>query len=523
MARAPHWFLMSSIGVLLCAGVVLAAEPGGEKDTVAVSSLGKASAGIETVVLKPTVLPNLITVPGKIEAIPTMQFDQHAPLSGRIAKVEVKPGDTVVAGQTLAIVESSEMNQLAAQFLQSRLEVLTDFAAQRTQMDSQVTQAEQQLKLCEENLRRIRRLYEDKISARKDVAQAETDFELAKTKYTSAVTNRDIMLKTLKARVDLIQNPIRQRLQIIGVDQKRIEQMLSQQNTLTTVPIVAARGGIITGLAATPGMSIDPSTNLFTITDLSKVWATANVYENDMSRMKLGERVTVRVHAVAGPPVSGELTYIGNQVDSVTRTLPVRAELENAERKLKPDMYADLSIQTAESASVIAVPKDALVSAAPAGQAVFVQEGDNFREQRITIGRTVGDLIEIVSGLQAGDRLVVHGAFQLHAQLLKDQGNEDLFVSPTEGERMEDHAVDNKTGAVHMNLQTVLLIVAAAFVLGFALSALFLFRGRGGSGEHECSADLEAHDHDATPAAPTALPVIPLDSGVAAAKKKSEG
>lgn len=493
----------------------------GAASSISVSALGQSAAGIVLQTLTPTDLPNEITVPGKIEIIPTMQFDQHAALSGRVAKVAVQPGEHVTKGQTLAVIESTEMNQLAAQYLQSRLDTFTELAAQRAKLDNEVRQAEDNLHLCDENLKRIRQLYSDKIAAQKDVLLAETDYDLALARAETARTSRDIMLKTLRARVKLIQEPIRQRLQIIGVDAKHIDQMLAKQETLTEVPIIAARSGIVTDILTSPGQGIDASSNLFTIADLSKVWATAHVYENDMTRMHLGEPVAVKVHALPGTLVHGKLTFIGSQVDPVTRTLPVRCELANVDGRLKPDMYAELIIETAESRPVIAVPKDALVNTntSPPGQAVFVQEGNAYKQIRVQTGRQLGDRVEVLSGLRAGDKLVVRGAFQLNAQLLKQTGGEELFAQATEGDHsMEDHAVDNKAGSMQLSLQTVMIIIAAAFLLGFAISALLLFKR---DARHECDAELDEHGH--TPEEHAAAAGTPVVSPAVVQKTKTEG
>lgn len=515
MIRKPHLLLALTACLMICGSWKIGAHAADEgirgDSTVSLTPLGLQAAGIEVQTVAPAELPNQISVPGKIEIIPTMKFDQHAALSGRIAKISVQPGDHVAKGQTLAVVESSEMNRLAAEFLQSRLDATTEFASQRAKLETEVKQAGDNLRLAEENLKRLRRLFEDKIAAQKDVLQAETDFSLAKSRLEVAQQSRDIMMKTLKSRIKLIQMPIRQRLEIIGVGSNQIDEMLEKQETITAVPVVAARGGIVTGITASPGMSIDPSTTLFTIADLSKVWATAHVYESDMTRMHLGETVDVKVQALPGETKRGTLTFIGSQVDAATRTLPVRTELSNTDGRLKPDMYAELVIETAESMPVVAVPKEALVSvASPAGSAVFVVDGSsNYRLVRVRTGRELGDRVEVLDGLKAGDKIVVRGAFQLNAQLLKEHGGEELFVQATEGERFEDHAVDNKAGSMQMSMQMILIIVGAAFLFGFGISALLMFRSS--HAKHECDAELEVE-------APAALPSVPV-----APRETSEG
>ena len=527
MIRTAHSILASLACLMLCGfsctGVAFAEDGTRGDGSVSLSPLGLQAAGIEVQPVVAAELPNQISVPGKIEIIPTMQFDQHAALSGRISKIAIQPGDRVVKGQTLAVIESTEMNRLAAEFLQSRLDATTEYATQGPKLESEVRQADDNLHLCDENLKRMRRLFDDKVAAQKDVLQAETDYSLAKSRLEVAKSSRDIMMRTLKSKIKLVQMPIQQRLEIIGVDSKRIEEMLDKQETITAVPVVAARGGVVTSIMASPGMSIDPSTNLFTIADLSTVWAKANIYESDMTRMHLGEPVDVKVHALAGEQLRGVLSFIGSQVDPTTRTLPVRTELSNADGRLKPDMYAELVIQTADSKPVVTVPKEALVSAtSPAGSAVFVVDGKNYRQVRVRTGRELGNRVEVLEGLQPGDNIVVRGAFQLNAQLLKEHGGEDLFVQATEGERTEDHATDNKPGSMQVSMQMVLLIVGSAFLFGFGISALLMFRHA--HPKHECDAELEAsehgHEHELghEPMAPSALPGVTV-----APRDKTEG
>lgn len=417
-----------------------------------------------------------IVVPGKIEAIATREFEQHAPLSGRIAKVFVHLGESVKAGQTLAEIESPEMNELAAQLLQSKLDTESEYEKQKANLDEEVNQAERRLELAEANMRRTQRLFDEKIAAQKDVLIATNELELAKTRLNTSVRNRDIVLSTLKSKISLVQKPLRQRLQLLGVDQQHIDRMLESQTTITSVPLEAARDGAITDIQGTPGMSIEPTVRLFTISDLSRVWATAQVFENDMSRMKVGQKVSVKVQALAGERVEGKLSSIGTYVNPQTRTLPVRAEISNSRGTLKPDMYAELLIQTSESVPVIALPRDAVVERG-GHYLVFQEVSGGYQPTYVSMGRSFGDEVEIVRGIKPGDRVVVRGAFQLGAQLLKSLGGEEQFSQPTEGERSEVLS-NQQPGALTLNLQTVLLIVASAFLLGFGISAVLVVRTR---------------------------------------------
>jgi membrane fusion protein, heavy metal efflux system len=452
-------------------------EPvGSYGDVIPVTALGKSAIGLEIQTVRKTSLPMEISVPGKIEAIPMKQFEQHATVAGRITKVTVALGQAVKAGQILAYVDSPEINQLAAQLLQSKVDTESEYAKQKAGLEEEVKQAEGRLQMSDANLKRLQKLYEDRIVAQKDVFGATNEHELAKTRLNTAIRNRTIVLTALKSKIDLMQKPLRQRLQMLGVSDPNIDAMLRDQITMTSVPVRAARAGIITDMDATPGMGIEPSLRLFIISDLSSIWATAQVYEDDMSRMKLGERVLVKVHALAGERVEGVLTSIGSHVDPQTRTLPVRAALLNASARLKPDMYAELIIQTRESSPIIVLPRDAVVDHG-GHQLVFVETPRGFQPTYVEVGRSVGDDLEIVAGIKSGERVVVRGAFQLGAQLLKSQGATSMFSQPTEGEHSE---IETKAaGNLSLNTQTLLMLVAAAFILGFGMSAVFLVRSGG--------------------------------------------
>jgi membrane fusion protein, heavy metal efflux system len=464
--------------VLLLSTTVFAQqnEPVGPRgEPIPLSALGKAALGLQTRTATKVSLPLQIAVPGKIEAIPTREFDQHAPLSGRISKVEVSLGQFVKQGQVLVVVESPEMNQLAADLLQSKLSTESDYARQKTLMDDEVRQWEAKEELAEANYKRLQRLQEDRIAAQKDVVQALADLKVAETRVVTAKENRDIMLRALKTKIGLTELPIKQRLEMLGVDKAHVKEMLKSQTTLESVPVVSMRSGLVTALSASAGQSIDPSVTLFTVSDLSHVWATANVYEDDMSRIKLGEKVVIKVHALSNETVEGRVSFVGNQVDPATRTLPVRVELANPLLKLKPSMFAELYIQTSEPYPMIVLPNDAVVQK-NGHTLVFTETAAGFQPVFVKLGRSVGDDVEILEGLQEGQKVVTRGAFQLGAELIKMHGGEALFKSPTEGEEL--HTEGGNAGALNLNVQTMLVVVAGAFLLGFIMSALFMMHGR---------------------------------------------
>lgn len=421
-------------------------------------------------------LPLLIQVPGRIESIPTRNFDQHAPLSGRITAVDVWLGEIIKAGDVICTVESPDMNQLAAQLLQQKTELEADYDKQKADLDEEVSQAEAKLELSESAYKRALKLASERIAAQRDVEQTKADISLAEMRLKTAKQNRDVILKAAREKIPLTLRPMRQQLKMLGVDESRIENMVRQGTTETSVPVRSARSGAISELKASAGQSIDPNDQLCTVTDLTRVWATANVYEDDMSRMHVGQKVHIRVPALGAQRIDGQLTYIGTQVDVATRTLPVRAEIANPKLALKPDMFAELSIETGAPGYSILLPRDAVVQRL--GHAlVFVEAKNGYQPYSVRLGRSFGDNVEITDGLNPGQKVVVRGAFQLGAELLQAQGGGGMFQQPTEGgDRFtENHGEDRPTGMTVTPLG-IGVVVAAAFLFGFAIAALFARR-----------------------------------------------
>ena len=138
--------------------------------------------------------------------------------------------------------------------------------------------------------------------------------------------------------------------------------MIHANNTVTVAPVRSARAGVITSVDCSAGQGIDTTVKLFSVSDLTRVWATANIYEDDMSSVRIGQKVKIRVSALANEHFQGVISYVGDHVDIHTRTLPVRAEMDNTDRRLKPDMYAELIIQINAPALSILLPEQAVVT-----------------------------------------------------------------------------------------------------------------------------------------------------------------
>jgi hypothetical protein len=194
-----------------------------------------------------------------------------------------------------------------------------------------------------------------------------------------------------------------------------------------------------------------------------------------MSRVAERQEVSISVGAFPDEKFVGKVSHVGMQVDPNTRTLPVRIEIKNPSWKLKPDMFARLSIETNEPASSILVSKDAVIER-NGHSMVFVKVKGGYQPTQVNLGRTFGDQVEILNGLSPGQIIVTRGAFQLAAELLKSHGGADLFTHPVEGERIGFEHHMEAPAKPGLGLAGGIIGILVAFILGISVGIIFFVR-----------------------------------------------
>lgn len=448
---------------------------GPEGQIIPVSNLGKSALGLRVTTVAKKPLPMTIETTGKIEAIPTWQFEQHSLVSGRIINILVKQGEYVHARQPLVLLDSPEINELASETLKTKTELEYQIAETTAELDAEIKQNQTQFDLAQIEVKRNEKLFAEGIAAQRTWQQATADMKLAESRLKAATAKKEIVLKSLRARLNIVNDSLSHRLGQLGVSKDRLNEMYKTSRTILTVPVLASREGMVAQVSAAIGQSIGTTDELFKISNLRKVWATADIYEDDVSRMTTGQSVALNVAAYPHDTFHGTLTYIGTEMDPDKRTLPVRAEITNLDQRLKPDMYAQLHIQTSAPVQTIMLPKEALVDST-GHNLVFVETKDGYQPTRVKTGRSLGDQIEILAGLKEGQRVIVEGAFQLDAELLKLGGREEMFAQPTEGERLIGHDHDESNDSANdsqaWHVQLVAIAVVISFLLGLLVSSL---------------------------------------------------
>jgi membrane fusion protein, heavy metal efflux system len=305
---------------------------------------------------------------GKIAVNGDRATPVFSPYSGRVTRVIAGLGDTVESGAPLATLEASE-------FVQAQNDLKAAAAA---------------VKLARINETRKHASYEAKGGSLQDWQSAQADLTTAETTLDS----------------------VRNRLRILGKSAAEIAELERAAIMNPIAMVTAPIAGVVVDRQVGPGQYLQAGsgTPVFTIADPSSVWLVANVRETDAGLVKLGQSVEVRVLAYPKRAFKARVTYVSALVDSATHRLPVRAEIENRDGALKPEMFANFRILTGDPSESPAVPEAAVVFEGTATH-VWVVAGDDLLSLRaIRTGRSSDGLIEVLDGLKPGERVVTKGS-----------------------------------------------------------------------------------------------------------------
>ncbi|HJZ11434.1 MAG TPA: efflux RND transporter periplasmic adaptor subunit, partial [Acidobacteriota bacterium] len=185
------------------------------------------------------------------------------------------------------------------------------------------------------------------------------------------------------------------------------------------------RNGVLLKFDSSVGEIVEPAMELFTIGDLSQVWVEANVHETDLSVIDLGREALIRSDAYPDRIFKGKITKIGDVLDVATRTVKVRSEVLNPDRRLKLEMFVDVIVPTSEVRMVLLIPHDA-VQEIDHKPVVFVKKDESrFEKRNVQTGEKTDQGIEVISGLKEGEIVVAEGSFSLKSEFLKAEIGSD--------------------------------------------------------------------------------------------------
>lgn len=398
------------------------------------STAQKIGIKIESVVKKSLAIA--ITATGQIEPLPNGKVKVTTPIKGTLISLLVQAGDTVTAGQLLAVLSSPELTDLRVNALEKQVDSVAsvqeaianlefarqNYANQQQIVEAELRQAETELKIDQERYDRDRELLASGAIARRQLQESENKFLAAKSSLSKAAGRLPLLeaasqVKKSEALLEAAQSKI----ELSGAAYSaRLRQLDSQADANGKVSILAPIAGVVSDREATIGEGFEEAGKpIMTIVDDRKVLATANIYEKDISRVRVGQQVNLKVAGL--PPnvtFQGRVTTIGTVVGEA-RVVPVKAEISNLNGQLKSGMFAEMQVMTDKvSTPVLTIPSMAVVEA-QGKKVVYVQNGNSFQPTEVKLGLTSGELVEVESGLFEGDQIVTQGAPLLYAQSLR--------------------------------------------------------------------------------------------------------
>ena len=360
-----------------------------------------------------------VVTTGEVLANANLTTKVTSTVAGRVTQVLTHIGDHVKEGQTLLTLISQDIEQAESDLLQAQQQVLADLKSNLIQIDSDMSSGKAQIKYSESTYKRMESLVNEKIASRADYEAAKTQFDKDQINLDTLKTKRSATISLSSEKLRLQTEPIMQKLKLLGLSEEQIRILLKTRKINSLVKIISPTTGIVIQRDVNLGELIDPTKILFTIGNFKTVWLKADVYEKDISLIKEGQPIELELGSFPGQKFFGKLNYVADSVNQETRTLQVRAEVENLNDQLKPKMYARMKICVGEH-NELTVPKTA-IQEADGNKVVYIPISANqFKEQKVIVGNENGDYVQILTGLKPGEKVVTKGSFELRSETLKE-------------------------------------------------------------------------------------------------------
>lgn len=305
----------------------------------------------------------------------SIEFDEQrlarigATVTGRVTDIDALVGQSVRQGAVLARLNSSELSSQQLAYLKARA----------------------QLELNKRNAERAKALFEADVIGAAELQRRESEHQISVAETRAAADQ----------------------LKLLGVSPAAIERLGKQGAVDSVTPVASTLNGVVVERKLAQGQVVQPADTLFVVADLSRLWAVAQVPEQQVSQVKEGQAVSIEIPALGNEKLVGKLIHVGQTINPETRTVLVRTELDNRDGRLKPAMLAAMLIE-AKPVERLVVPASAVVRENDEDH-VFVVEGEgSFRLVKVKLGPAQDGLRAVLSGLQGKERVVVEGAFHLN-------------------------------------------------------------------------------------------------------------
>jgi cobalt-zinc-cadmium efflux system membrane fusion protein len=333
-------------------------------------------AGFQVQPVAVATLADTLRVAGRVDFNEQSLARIGSTVTGRVIDLQASLGQRVRVGQTLATLNSAELSSAQLAYLKTVAQArLLATAAERAQQ-----------------------LFAADVIAQAELQRREHAAEVARAEQSGAADQ----------------------LAVLGMTPAAIAELLASNAINSVKPVISRVAGTVVERSVAVGQVVQPADTLFTVADLSRVWVLANVPEQQATSVQVGQATEIEVPSL-GRTLSGRIVHISAVVDPQSRTVLARCELDNVAGELKPAMLANLLIRTA-GRQVMVVPAAAVVRENNRDH-VYVQSATNvFVLTPVDLGPPAdGDVRPVIKGLEAGQKIVVNGAFHLNNERRKQE------------------------------------------------------------------------------------------------------
>lgn len=200
-----------------------------------------------------------------------------------------------------------------------------------------------------------------------------------------------------------------------------------------SVPLVSPRSGVVTRMNAAAGAAVRPGAVLYEISDLSRVWVEAHLFEYELPWIKTGQEAVMTLPYIPGARFTGKVSYLYPYLEKKERNLVARLEFANPDLALRPEMYADIEIRSDSGREGVVVPSEAVLKSGTA-DTVFIAAGNGrFIPRKVKTGLAVaGGMVEIIEGVSAGEAVVVSGQFLLDSESRLEEATAKMLAPAKE-------------------------------------------------------------------------------------------
>lgn len=308
-------------------------------------------------------------VPGRIEANERMVSRIGASVTGRVIDVLVDVGDRVTSGQALARVASPELSQAQMVYLRAHSNAV----------------------MAERAVERARQLFQADVIGSAELQRRESELAIALAEQRAS----------------------RDQLRLLGISALALDQLRDKGALQPHAAVASPLAGVVIERKVSNGQVAQPGDPMFTVADLGNVWVVGALPEQTARAVQVGQRVDIEVPALGGRQLSGKIVYVGDTVSPETRTVPIRTQVDNPQRDLKPQMLANMRIR-GEAQRQLVLPQEAVIRENDRDH-VYVRLADGrFRYTQVELAAAHNEQRPVLKGLSEGDPVVVQGAFHLH-------------------------------------------------------------------------------------------------------------